>query len=147
MIDDGASTSNIPNISIPANRKQCIICRKILYFHQPLLRCCMCKNIFHGVCLKLNNDTTFILQQFSWRCKPCSNVESLDQTCETCFMKIDIFTDKIAQCKQCYKMLHRNCIKSNICLSCLPLPLLYANCSVSDNIENDFSVSSHFCPF
>ena len=150
-MNDGVSNMTLPNILIPSDRKQCVLCHKFLYFHQYILRCNNCKDIYHGSCLKLDNSTIFILQQFLWFCKICyyDNIEYYK--CVTCSTNIDIFNEKIAQCKQCFKMLHKSCIKSNICSSCLPLPLLDLNTATASTlqyIETDFySEQPFFAPF
>ncbi len=119
-----------------------------MYFHQPLLCCSRCKDVYHGSCLKLNNEKIFILQQFSWHCNTCNEIERIDYTCETCFTKLDVSIDKITQCKQCFKILHKSCITSNVCLTCLPLPLLDLNYSNVDHINNDFYRNQpYFSPF
>ena len=115
------------------------------------MRCNGCKEVFHGPCLKFNNNTVFILQQFIWYCRTCINTACPDYKCETCFELIDIYRDKITQCKQCFKLLHGTCVQSNVCVSCLPLPLLDINSNLfdsNDNIECDFySQQPYFAPF
>ena len=139
MLDNGASQRTAQDISvtIPANRKRCEICCKILYYHQPFLICSGCKNAYHGKCIKLSNEKLFILQQYPWHCLKC---EVSLYSCETCFTNICIYDDKFTQCKQCFKILHVECIKSNVCLSCLPVPLNYdhINYSSIDHVNNDF---------
>ena len=148
-MNDRASRVTPPKISDPANRKPCQICHKFLYFHQFILRCNKCKNVFHGSCLKLDNDSIFVLQQHVWYCKPCSNDIDMRFNCMTCLMEIDVFNERITQCKQCFKMLHKKCKVSNICVSCMPLPLLDLNDSTNvDYIENDFYAEQpFFAPF
>ena len=148
MEDDDAQNGFVPSISVPADRKRCFVCEKFVYFHQPILCCSKCRNVFHGTCLKFANYKTFILQQIKWYCKTCSDVDSTEYCCETCFAQIDLFTDNIAQCKQCFKITHKNCIKSNVCLSCLPVSLTDFNYPSVVNIDNDFYRSQpYFSPF
>ncbi len=139
MLENGASQPITPDISItvPANRKRCEICSKILYYHQPFLICSGCKNAYHGTCIKLNNEKIFILQQHPWHCLKC---QVLSYSCETCFTNIRIYDENFTQCRQCSKFLHNECIKSNVCLSCLPVPFNYdyINYSSVDNVSNDF---------
>ena len=112
------------------------------------MRCSRCKDIYHGTCLKFDKDTIFILQQFKWHCMPCFINESVNYSCATCLGNINVFQDKITQCKQCHKILHKNCSQSNVCLACLPLPFLQLNNSCSETIENDFySDQPYFAPF
>ena len=56
----------------PANRKRCKICEKFAYFHQPILLCCKCENVFHGTCLKLKNCIISDLQRTNWNCIGCA---------------------------------------------------------------------------
>ena len=135
-MNDRASRMTPPKISDPANRKPCQICYKFLYFHQFILRCNKCKNVFHGSCLKLDNDSIFVLQQHVWYCKPCSNDIDMRFNCMTCLMEIDVFNERITQCKQCFKMLHKKCKVSNICVSCMPLPLLDRGKNLSRWVRN-----------
>ena len=89
--------------------------------------------------MKLDNESIFVLHQHTWFCKSSFDEVSAFFNCETCFTNIDIFNEKVVQCKQCFKMLLKKCIESNICLSCMPLPLLYLNNDDKiDYIENDF---------
>lgn len=147
MQDNVAQNQLIPSISLPSNRKRCSVCEKFIFFHQPLLCCSRCRNVYHGTCLKLANDKIFILQQFPWCCISCNDLESLTYNCETCFAKIDVYADTIAQCKQCFKMLHKSCIKSNVCLSCLPIPIEF-NYPAIEYVNNDFYADQpYFTPF
>ena len=102
---EGGSINQLTRISLPniCNRKRCFVCEKFVFLHQPILFCGGCQNVFHGSCLKFDNDKVFILQQLSWMCKSC-NTDAGDFTkydCCTCFTRIDPYTDKIMQCKQC----------------------------------------------
>ena len=140
MLDNGASQQTVSDISItiPSNRKRCEICSKILYYHQPFIICSGCKGAYHSKCLNLSNEKIFILQQYPWHCLNC---EIINYSCETCFSNIHIYDERFTQCKQCFKILHTECIRSNVCLSCLPIPLSYdyrARCSSNDNVSNDF---------
>ena len=55
---EGGSVSKLPLISLPniQNRKRCFSCDKFVFLHQPVLLCGACKNVFHGKCIKLDND-------------------------------------------------------------------------------------------
>ena len=148
MEDVEAQNGFVPSISVPADRKRCFVCVKFVYFHQPILCCSKCRNVFHGTCLKFANHKTFILQQVKWFCKKCSDFDCFEYCCETCFTQIDLFTDNIAQCKQCFKIIHKNCITANVCASCLPVSISDFNYSPVMNIDNDFYASQpYFSPF
>ena len=130
MTDDKTSTQPDPDISKPCNRKSCKMCSKFVYLHQPILCCFHCRDIFHGSCLKLSNDRVFILQQLAWSCPNCCPDKEFIYSCETCFSVINIYKDKFVQCKQCDKIVHKVCLQSNLCLSCLPVPGLDMPCPV-----------------
>ena len=102
------------------NRKRCFVCEKLVFLHQPILLCGDCRNVFHGTCLKFNSDKVFILQQLPWTCESCNVDKCVKYNCCTCFVQIDLYIDKITQCKQCFKLLHTSCATSNVCLDCLP---------------------------
>ncbi len=97
---------------------------KIVYFYQPILYCLYCHNVFHGKCLKLTNDKVFVLQQVMWCCPNCSVDKIVQYNCETCFSTIDMYNEKFTQCMKCCKIVHEQCIKSYLCLSCLPVPFI-----------------------
>ena len=81
----------------------------------------------------LNNDKVFILQQLSWICELCNaDGDHLKHDCCTCFAKIDFYLDKITQCKQCFKLLHKSCATSNVCLDCLPISIIRDDILLSD---------------
>ena len=96
------------------------LCEKLVFLHQPILLCGDCRNVFHGTCLKFNSDKVFILQQLPWTCESCNVDKCVKYNCCTCFVQIDLYIDKITQCKQCFKLLHTSCATSNVCLDCLP---------------------------
>ena len=148
MEDVEAQNGFVPSISVPADRKRCFVCVKFVYFHQPILCCSKCRNVFHGTCLKFANHKTFILQQIKWFCKKCCDFDCNEYCCVTCFTQIDLLTDNIAQCKQCFKIIHKNCITANVCSSCLPVSISDFNYSPVMNIDNDFYASQpYFSPF
>ena len=148
MTDDGTSTEPDPDISKPCNRKSCKICSKFVYFHQPILCCFNCRDIFHGTCLKLTNHKVFILQQLIWSCINCGPDKEVSYSCETCFNSINIYTDNFVQCKQCDKIVHKVCLQSNLCLSCLPVPGLVISDPVLGNVCDDYYTNQpYFTPF
>ena len=62
-------------------------------------------------------------------------------------MDIAVSSDSFTQCKQCFKIIHKNCVTANICLSCLPVAVDYAMPSIT-NVNNDFySNLPYFSPF
>ena len=90
-----------------------------------------------------------VLQQYRWHCNKCTEIESLIYSCETCFTSINIFIETFTQCKQCFKILHKSCVKSSVCLTCLPISIVFddSNSNIY-HITNDFyNGQPYFSPF
>ena len=72
MAYDGYSKQSLTSIaSKPSERESCRICKKFVYFHQPILLCTSCCKVFHGICLKMSNVDVFVFQQILWYCPDC----------------------------------------------------------------------------
>ena len=78
--------------STTLNRKSCNICNKLVYLHQPILYCPECSTITHGICLGLNNDKVYVLQQTSWKCVDCC--AKLNHVVLCCNCNLQIHYDK-----------------------------------------------------
>ena len=85
--------------ALPANRKRCKICEKFVYFHQPILLCCKCENVFHGTCLKLKNCIISDLQRTNWNCIGCARDNNLKS--KSCCTSIFVSYEKFTICKNC----------------------------------------------
>ena len=148
MQDRTNNLSSDLSISVPSNRKNCFVCSKIVYLHQPLLYCQKCNHVFHGKCLKLTNEKTFVLQQLRWICVKCSCINFpvfKDYCCNSCSKVIHIYNEKFVQCKQCFKILHSNnkCRISKLCKNCLPIKIdLVLSCK--EKIVAESSVATDF---
>ena len=122
MAYDGYSKQSLTSIaSKPSERESCKICKKFVYFHQPILLCTSSCKVFHGICLKMSNDDVFVFQQILWYCPDCrsrDNNESIH--CESCFAEIDVYIEKFKICQQCRKVVHIFCFIDNVCISCSP---------------------------
>ena len=119
MTNDGYSKPSFLSISSrPSERESCKICKKFVYFHQPILLCTSCCKVFHGICLKLSNDQVFIYQQILWNCAECydSNVHRF--FCDSCFLGIDIQLESFNICIQCRKPAHLSCLEDKVCSPC-----------------------------
>ena len=130
-MNDGYSKQSLLSISSrPAERKSCKICKTFIYFHQPILLCTSCCNVFHGICLKYSNDLVFNLQLILWHCSDCFDSENHRLYCEYCFADIDIEREKFKLCRHCRKPVHMLCMRDEVCMKCCPLA------ENSLNIEN-----------
>ncbi len=142
MSNDRYSNRPLLNISSkPADRESCKICNKFIYFHQPILFCCSCRNVFHGTCLKLSNNNVFVLQQIDWYCNNCYSVNEVKFYCINCFGEIAVSKNNISNCKQCRKLAHSYCLNDDICSLCTPAsPVRDALSEPAENI--DFNLQS-----
>ena len=154
MSTDGYSKLTSLNISSkPADRESCKICKKFVYYHQPILFCNTCRKVYHGTCLKFSNDRVFVLQQINWNCEVCCVSNLINYQCETCFSIISLSVEKISICKRCRKLVHFQCLKNGLCLSCfvisVPNDLGTINSSKTEEVNNDlfFANQPYFCPF
>jgi len=157
MTADWYNNSAFHNISSkPANRESCKICKKFVYYHQPILFCNTCRNIYHGTCLKFTNDRVFALQQTDWNCAKCCNLNLINYNCETCYQIINLPVDKISICNRCRKLLHYECSQRGLCLTCslIDTPVINVNdidekSNKRNEIEKDqfFDNQPYFCPF
>ena len=91
------------------------------------------------------------MQQLSWIYELC-NADGvyLKHDCCTCFAKINFYIDNITQCKQCFKLLHKSCDTSNVCLDCLPISIIHDDIlqNTEVNRNNDFFKNlPYFSPF
>ena len=152
MEADSSDSLSLLDISEPSSRKCCNFCNKNIYFHQTILLCHTCREIFHGKCLNLSNDKVFLLQQIHWNCRSCST-DSNKIRCNTCLSGIDIYNDTFRECKKCSKIVHYLCITSRLCKPCLPIKFddfgVPAICN-DNNIshDNDYLTNQpYFTPF
>ncbi len=151
MLDDSRGSSSLLDISKPSNRKCCKICKKFVYYHQRVFLCGVCKDVFHGTCLKLNNVKVFILQQISWKCIFCcfnGIDESIFQlSCQTCWCNVDVYNENFVQCKQCNAVVHASCIVSKLCMSCLPVKISNDIRTANKAIDADITYSNKLAAF
>ena len=119
---DGYSKQSLTSVaSKPSERESCKICKKFVYFHQPILLCTSCCKVFHGICLKISNDDVFVFQQILWYCPDCRSRDNYQGIfCESCFAEIDINREKLNICQLCRKPVHAFCLTDNLCISCSP---------------------------
>ena len=103
---------------LPANRKSCKICDKFIYFHQPILLCGKCENVFHGACLNLKNSIIFDLQRTNWNWNDCAVDNNLK--CNSCCTSIFVTRVKFHICKNCDLPAHETCSFAKSCLKCVP---------------------------
>ena len=153
MTNDGYSKQSLISISSrPAERESCTICKKFVYFHQPILLCTSCCKVFHGICLKYPNELVFNLQQILWRCSDCFDSKEHRVFCEFCFADIDIHGEKSNLCRLCHKPVHSLCMSDEVCMSCSSLEgnsINLETVSTIDDIETDryFNELPVFSPF
>ena len=124
---------------LPAKRKCCNICEKFVYFHQPILLCGKCENVFHGACLKLKNCIIFDLQCTNWNCNGCARDNNLK--CNSCCTSIFVSHEKFNICKNCSRPVHVTCSFAKSCLKCVPEYVPKINDNHNVRYMNDTSIS------
>ena len=118
---------------LPANRKHCKICDKLVYLHQPVLMCGKCSDVFHGRCIGLKNSIIFDLQRTEWFCKTCSPHNNI--TCRSCCFSIFVSNEKFQLCKNCFLPTHLSCSYLTKCLNCIP-DFMPHNTKVPSSVDN-----------
>ena len=135
------------------HRKSCHVCNKFIYLHHPVLFCSDCEQVFHGKCLKLNNNIVFNLQQTDWFCSKCSTDKNR-LTCHCCKSYIFINSEKFSICKNCFLPTHETCLFSKSCLLCISefdMPetrvINYNVCNNLNNLIENVNELPYLTPF
>ena len=118
LAEDIQSPTPSPPPFLPANRKHCRNCDKLVYLHQPVLMCGKCNNVYHGRCLRLKNSIIFDLQRTDWFCTTCCPNNNI--ICKCCCMPVFVYTEKFLICKNCFEPTHSSCSYVKKCLGCIP---------------------------
>ena len=147
MAEDVTSSTEASSSIPQGKRKSCRVCQKFVYSHQPVIFCVSCQTIFHGKCLSLTNNKTFILQQISWNCSNCITDEKL-LSCACCTSILDVYTVKFNICKYCSKISHQNCMSGKVCKLCSNVNTTVSpNTTTSVDTNNYYESQMFFSPF
>ena len=130
------------------NREICNMCSKQIYLHDYVVVCAFKNCIYHGKCLKFDNNTVFNIQNIDdWFCPICLadtlplfNCDSKDDVvnvkCHVCTKFISIYKHQIVNCSSCNCCTHTECSSNNICKFCL-LPI---DNLISSEICNPYNI-------
>ena len=151
---------NIFIITKPLNknvfRETCPICSKQIYTHDFIVVCGLDGQIYHSVCLNIDNSTANNIMGYKdWFCPICCNnifpmfncSDVLNDTggkCCHCSKIISKHRDTVSRCLSCLNVAHTRCSKDSYCNTCFYLSNYTDDIDSCDFLNNYNSFNPYF---